>query len=67
MGGHNFLKVRFMEDIVNRIKEFEGTLSRIIPDTLIIPGAVRQWLYEQGYETEEQVVELVKDICTKDA
>ena len=49
-----------MEDIVNRIKEFEGTLSRVIPDTLIIPGVVRQWLYEQGYETEEQVVELVK-------
>ena len=55
-----------MEDIVNRIKEFEGTLSRVIPDTLIIPGVVRQWLYEQGYETEEQVVELVKSICKPD-
>jgi hypothetical protein len=58
-----------MEEIVRHMHEWVTKQERksIIPDTLIIPGAVRQWLYEQGYETEEQVVELVKDICTKDA
>lgn len=56
-----------MEDIINRITEFESQLSPIIPDRIILPGAVRQYLYEQGYETEAQVMGLIKEIMAKDS
>jgi ferritin-like protein len=56
-----------MDDVVNRITEFDSRLPHRMPDTVILPGVVRQYLYEQGYETEAQVIQLVKDICQKDS
>lgn len=38
-----------------------------VPDTLILPGSVCQLLRERGYETDEQVVSLIRDILAKDS
>jgi hypothetical protein len=55
-----------MEDIISSITEFENTkANHIMPNRIILPGVVVRYLEGLGYETEEQIMDLIKDIIRK--
>jgi len=58
-----------MDELERHMHEWVTKQERMnrVPDTLILPGSVCQLLRERGYETDEQVVSLIRDILAKDS
>lgn len=53
-----------VEETLDRIKEFKESESiHITPNTMILSGHVLQYLYDQGYRTREQIMELMRSIA----
>lgn len=46
--------------LIHQMQQFE--CSHIQPDTIILPGAVVQYLAEQGYDTQDKIMDLIKRI-----
>jgi len=60
------LTIESIEEAIRQLKkEDQNHCVRLEPKELIIPDDVRQYLYEQGYETEEQIVELVNKLTNR--
>jgi hypothetical protein len=51
-----------LNETLSDIREFinKNNMTVITPNTMIVPGGIVGFLYERGYKTEQDVMELIE-------
>jgi hypothetical protein len=56
-----------LNETLSDIREFinKNNMTVITPNTMIVPGGIVGFLYERGYKTEQDVMELIETMACK--
>ena len=58
----NDLTQESIDNAIEAIKKYNDGLIWLKPEKIFIPGPIRQYLYDRGYKTQEQILELYKQL-----